>query len=263
MHGPFRHYDLRALAEGVWAALALPDGAAEANAGIIDLGTHTLIYDAGPSPEAAGELCVAAEALTGRSATYLIDSHADAGHCANSDVFGNGAIVIVTAHAGQALLRRGYPLPLQTFIGHLTFHGRARRADLIAPGHAHSAGDCYLLLPEEGIGFLGDLAYFGCQPELGDTDPGAWSAWLAEWELSGVDTVVPGHGPVGGKTEIAAQRLYMHVLQALVVGVLRDGRPPEAALIQRLPAPFDSWSEGGLPREENVRAMARYLSRQP
>ncbi|MBN1641802.1 MAG: MBL fold metallo-hydrolase [Anaerolineae bacterium] len=260
MHRPHTHYDLQPLAAGVWAALAQPGGVAHANAGIVDLGAHTLIFDAAPSSEAAGELRTAAETLTGRSVAYLIDSHGHAGHCANDDVFDNDAIVVATDHAGQELLARGCRLSVQTFVGRLTFHGRARRADLIAPGHAHSAGDCYLVLPGDGIGFLGDLASFGCQPALDDTDPEAWSAWLAEWERSGMDVVVPGHGPVGGKAEIAAQRLYLHVLQALVVEALRDGRAPEAALTQRLPAPFDSWSERGLLRKENVRAMARYLS---
>ena len=190
-------------------------------------------------------------------------SHAHAGHCTNGALYGPNTIAVTTDQAGQELRARGYTLPIQTFIGRLTFYGRDRRAELVAPGHTHSAGDCYLALPEDDVAFLGDLAYFDCQPAFADTDPGAWAAWLAEWEQSGVRTLVPGHGPVGGKTQIAAQRLYLHVLEAMVLGVLRDGRAPEAALLQQLPTPFESWSERGLPREENVRAMARYLSTLP
>ena len=47
------HFELKQLAEGVYAAIAVAGGGARSNAGIIDLGDHTLIFDTFLTPTAA------------------------------------------------------------------------------------------------------------------------------------------------------------------------------------------------------------------
>lgn len=70
-----RHFVLEGLADGVWAALHRSGGWAVGNAGIVDLGDATLVFDAGMTPEAGAELAAAALALTGRPPTQLLLSH--------------------------------------------------------------------------------------------------------------------------------------------------------------------------------------------
>jgi len=70
-----RHFALEPLADGVWAALHREGGWAVGNAGIVDLGGATLVFDAGLTPEAGDELAVAAHELTGRAPTLLLLSH--------------------------------------------------------------------------------------------------------------------------------------------------------------------------------------------
>jgi cyclase len=70
-----RHFVLEPLADGVWAAVHRADGWAVGNAGIVDLGDATLVFDAGMTPEAGAELAAAALALTGRAPTQLLLSH--------------------------------------------------------------------------------------------------------------------------------------------------------------------------------------------
>jgi glyoxylase-like metal-dependent hydrolase (beta-lactamase superfamily II) len=81
------HFDLHQLANGVYAAIATPSGAAFSNAGIVDLGDQTLIFDTFETPKAAADLRAAAEALTGRPATCVIISHAHADHWCGNQVF--------------------------------------------------------------------------------------------------------------------------------------------------------------------------------
>jgi len=69
------HFSLHELSQGVYAALHAPGGWAQSNAGIIDLGDRTLIYDAFLSPLANRDLLAAAHALTGRSACLILNSH--------------------------------------------------------------------------------------------------------------------------------------------------------------------------------------------
>jgi hypothetical protein len=63
------HFELQELAAGVYAAIATPDGAAYSNAGIVDLGDQTLIFDTFDTVLAAQDLRTAAKSLTGRPAT--------------------------------------------------------------------------------------------------------------------------------------------------------------------------------------------------
>jgi cyclase len=69
------HFDLHELGEGVHAGIHAPGGWAQSNAGIIDLGDRTLVYDTFISPLASHDLLAAAQTLTGRPAHLVINSH--------------------------------------------------------------------------------------------------------------------------------------------------------------------------------------------
>ena len=50
------HFAVDSLAPGVWAVIHADSGSASANAGIIDLGDATVVFDAFMTPEAAIDL---------------------------------------------------------------------------------------------------------------------------------------------------------------------------------------------------------------
>ena len=51
-----KHFQLQQVAEGVYAAIHIDGGAAIGNAGIVDLGDRTLIYDTFFTPQTAEDL---------------------------------------------------------------------------------------------------------------------------------------------------------------------------------------------------------------
>ena len=69
-----KHFRLKQLVDGVYAAIHTDGGGAFGNAGIIDLGDRTLIYDTFFTPQAAEDLRTAAEALTGHPIDIVINS---------------------------------------------------------------------------------------------------------------------------------------------------------------------------------------------
>jgi cyclase len=85
------------LAEGVWAAIVISTGLAASNSGIVDLGDRTLVFDTTFSPASAADLRNAAEYLTGRPVTYVLNSHWHQDH-----VFGNAAFAPETEIYGSA-----------------------------------------------------------------------------------------------------------------------------------------------------------------
>ena len=147
-----------------------------------------------------------------------------------------------------------FRLPDVTFEGSLVFYGARRRVEVHTVEPGHTASDVYLLLPDDGVCFMGDLGFFGSQPFMAFCDPDAWIAWLAEAEGWDVEVFVPGHGPVGGKADLARQRRYIAALEAMVGEVVAGGGDVEEALGQTLPA-FEDWIAAGPGRwEANVRS---------
>jgi glyoxylase-like metal-dependent hydrolase (beta-lactamase superfamily II) len=91
-----KHFRLQQLADGVYAAIHIDGGAAIGNAGIVDLGDRTLVYDTFIAPQPAKDLRIAAEALTGRPVDAVIDSHWHNDHIWGNQSFGAGTDIIST-----------------------------------------------------------------------------------------------------------------------------------------------------------------------
>jgi cyclase len=102
-------FRVEVVAEGVYAALAKAGQGAIANAAIVDLGDQTLLFDTFASPAAATALRHAAEHLTGRPVTYMLNSHRHADHVLGNQVFGNVPII---ATAATRTLMADLTLPL-------------------------------------------------------------------------------------------------------------------------------------------------------
>jgi len=92
-----KNFTLQQLAPGVWAAIQNDKGGhAISNAGIIDLGNKTLVFDAFMNPDAAGELKQTAEQLTKHPIAFVINSHYHDDHIRGNQVFVPSAAIIST-----------------------------------------------------------------------------------------------------------------------------------------------------------------------
>lgn len=81
------------MAEGVYAAIAIPGNGAWSNAGFVDLGTELLVFDAFNTPSAAQQLKKQAEKLTGKRVKYLVNSHFHGDHVFGNQVFKEQVII--------------------------------------------------------------------------------------------------------------------------------------------------------------------------
>ena len=88
-------FTIQKLADGIYAAIAKNGGHAICNAGIIDLGDATLIFDPFMSVQAATDLKLAADQLTHHPVKYVINSHYHNDHIGGNQVF-EGASIIST-----------------------------------------------------------------------------------------------------------------------------------------------------------------------
>jgi glyoxylase-like metal-dependent hydrolase (beta-lactamase superfamily II) len=100
-----KHFQIERLAEGVYAAIASEQGYAICNAGIIDIGDRTILFDTFISPEAARDLLKVTEQLTSHKITHVVNSHGHNDHIRGNQVFGSGIDIISTVKTREAIAR--------------------------------------------------------------------------------------------------------------------------------------------------------------
>ena len=81
------------IANRVWGVISSDPTWMMSNAGIVDLGEQTLVWDTGTSPRAAIELRRVAEELTGRNVGIVVNSHHHLDHSLGNQVFAGSSIV--------------------------------------------------------------------------------------------------------------------------------------------------------------------------
>jgi glyoxylase-like metal-dependent hydrolase (beta-lactamase superfamily II) len=229
------------LAEGVFASIAEEGDVAVGNAGFVDLGGETLVFDTHVSLAAGRRLRAAAEQHAPVRTVVLSHWHGD-------HVYGAGAFdatVVATARTAELMRERsesrlaemkakpveefdGTPFaeiartelsmlelhhPDETFVDERDFG----RATAITYGGGHTLSDAVLWLPHERILFTADLVVHG-HPWIGDGDPKAWPGILDRLAALAPETVVPGHGPVSGPESIGVVRAYLNAFNAAKPG---------------------------------------------
>lgn len=103
-----------------------------------------------------------------------------------------------------------------------------------------------MAVPDARVAFCGALLFIGCHPYPGDGDLGDLRVALGRLEACGADRFVPGHGPVGGVTEVRALARHLDDVEGFAA---RGGDPaargedPVARGEDRpaIPDPYRSW----------------------
>jgi len=288
-----KHFRLERLADGLYVSIASDTGAATCNAGIVDLGDRTLIFDPFLTPKAAEDLRTAAAQLTDRPVAYVVNSHYHNDHIRGNQVFSADTDIISTTLTRELIATKGVDeirwdtgnspeqlhvfeerlktetdanrrkdiafwvayyrniieslptlelrLPNRTFDKRLVFYGSRRTAQLITFGGGHTESDSILYLPAEKIAFMGDLLFIGYHPYLADGDPQEWLRSLTQIELLGLETLIPGHGPVGTAGDLAMMRQYITELEELAAEVVKAEGSADQAAEQAIPPRFQKW----------------------
>lgn len=285
------YFHLEPVADGVYAAIIIGGTGAWGNAGIVDLGDHTLVFDTFFTPTAAASLREAAEQVTGHSVTYVINSHRHADHVFGNQVFPDALIIateqtrrlmethipvfleqvragseaphhlaerlsheqdlhrrkdqewyLADIQALSSVLDQLEPrLPNVTFERRLVLRGSKRTAEVLTFGGGHTSSDVLLYLPQEAIGFLGDLVQVGFHPTMGESNPEEWIRILAQVETLNLSIVVPGHGPVGTRADVVTMRHYFTDLRQLASRGVEERTANGQSTSVPIPPAYVSW----------------------
>lgn len=149
--------------------------------------------------------------------------------------------------------------PNTFFEGTLRLSGSNRSVELVEVAHAHTASDVYVRLTEDSVLLMGDVGFFDTIPFLAFADPLHWIDVLREFEASAVETFVPGHGVVGGKSKVQQERECIEAVMTAVQAARDAGEEITEAVTQRLPEPFQTWASRGRFNEMNYQRVAQAL----
>jgi cyclase len=263
------------------------------NSGIVVGDDGVLIVDSGYSTQCGRELLTDVRRLTPKPVQIVVISHHHFDHAWGNEAFA-GATLVGHANA-ERLMRedaeaykqrmlgfvedpaRWYGLDPGTLRGQLeetritpprvTFTDRSV-AKFVGPtveilhfGAGHTPGDALVYLPTHGILFGGDLVCNHVLPNALDGDPLNWPNVLAAASHLDVQTVVPGHGPVGTSSLLNEFGGCLAALTTDVQRALDAGAPnPRAASEQLHLGDLAGWSGQEL-LPGTVRSIYRGLER--
>jgi glyoxylase-like metal-dependent hydrolase (beta-lactamase superfamily II) len=83
--------------------------------------------------------------------------------------------------------------------------------ELIFVAPSHSEGSLLVHLPRQKVLFTGDVLFTDFHPYMGDGDIVGWVKTLDFILSLDVITIIPGHGPLSGKKDIAEIKEYIQL----------------------------------------------------
>ena len=240
---------LHELAEGVFVWIQPGGESGVSNAGVIVDDDGITVVDS-LMVSSQWEPFAAAVATLGRPVRRLVLTHAHIDHVGGSYAFPN-AMVLGSPQTSELL---DGEMPLVAYkafmpafdaefdelaeigtrpVTHLVTDAAQLTARVeLLPANGHTDGDVMVLVDDADLLFAGDICFFGVTPLAFQGNPATWADVLdVVGELA--ETIVPGHGPVGGEPEIRELQQYLRHC----VAVARGEEPAIPA------GPWDAWPE--------------------
>lgn len=230
------------LSERVVALLGLEELPDSRNLGLI--GNSTLIIgdegailvDSGFTHEIGLELLRAAEKISPKPITHVINTHAHGDHFLGNTAFpdaeiissekcreavgreGQAAVVLIEGLTGRRSPGTRPVAATRTYAENTRSELRINgvRMELWVPHGSHTPGDLMVYLPDDRILVASDVLANGVVPNLRDGQVQPWIETLADVLAKPFATAIPGHGRPMGRNDVEA---FSKRLTALYSGI--------------------------------------------
>jgi cyclase len=242
------------------------DNHAIANAGVIVRPGDLMAIDALAAPLHTKLFIAEATKATHKNFRRLVNTHPHSDHVFGNQFFDPPIEIVAQTFCRESVLRmtpqsptwpkregwsdgtevRTIVPPGTTYDTRMTYyygdHGDLQ-VDLIFPGPAHTFGDTMVYLPQERILFTGDVVVHYVEPAMGSGNPSNWIKVLDKIMAMDVDTIVPGHGPIGNKENLALMREYLVLITSEARKRYDAGMSPGQAAADIDLGKFDVWPQ--------------------
>jgi len=255
---------MREIADGVFAYVQATGGFCIANAGLI-LGPESAVaVDALFTPAMTHAFQEQIRRATTRPVRQLINTHHHVDHTLGNEHFGPDVDIIAHIRCREQIERIGVPRerlhavapyfspeiaasqtrpPNLAFADRMTLFLGERRIELMHLGTAHTVDDLLVYLPAEKLLFAGDVAFHYVTPLAFEGHISGWIRVADAIEGMDVETIVPGHGPVGDKSDLREMRDYLALVRREARRAFNEGAPVEEAVRRAKLGRFSRWGE--------------------
>ncbi len=238
-----------------------PANSFAANAGIVIGRDGILVIDTLISAKEAKRFIADIRKVSDKPIKYVVDTHYHLDHSfGNSEFAGLGATIISQANDHDNLEKKGdaslkhardyglteadlagtvITLPTLTFTDRMTIDLGGETVELIYVAPSHTEGSLLVYLPKHKTLFTGDILFTDFHPYMGDGDIDGWVKNLDFILGLDVTTIIPGHGPISNKKDIAEMKAYIQLFDKKareLAATTRDADKIAAALKKVLPA---------------------------
>lgn len=199
------------------------------------------------------------EKIAGGAPTFLVNTHWHGDHTGGNAAFG-GTIV---AHEnvrdrlseerevnrfGAVTVYKPVPeaaWPVITFKEGLSLHLNGQTISVFHTPYAHTDGDAMVYFEEANVLHMGDVFFKGNFPFIDIGSGGSVDGYIAAMQLAhdridDATKVIPGHGALSTRADIAASIEMLKGVRSTVIASIKDGMVLEEAVKENI---LSEWSE--------------------
>jgi len=239
-----------------------------------------VLVDSGKA-DTAPQLMDAVARIAPRGVRFVVNTHWHPDHTGGNALLGQSGTLAVSQEYVRLRMTEpqdlveyglevpaaaGEALPVVTFDDRLVLNLNGDRLELLHAPAAHTDGDGIAWWTEANVVHLGDVFYAQGYPFIDTASGGSLAGLVAAIEtvLSRADAdtlIVPGHGPVSRRADLAAYRDMLVAIGRRVRELSEQGRNLEEVLAAEPTAAFDArYGAGGVSAERFVRLVFEDLS---
>ena len=269
------------LGAGLYAYLQPDGGWGWSNAGLIRDGEAALLVDTLFDEPLTAEMLAKMRDATGLGPDdigHVVNTHANGDHTHGNALLGKAEIIASEASAKEmaefspqtlAMLKkqgatgamgdagsffaevfapfdfenaRG-KAPTRTFCGCMKMKVGDKEVELIEVGPAHTHGDVLVHVPKDRTVFTGDILFIEGTPIMWAGPVDNWIAACDRILAMDVDAIVPGHGPLCTKHQVARVNDYLRYIDAEAKKRFDAGMSAEEAARDIALGDFDAWGD--------------------
>jgi len=215
---------------------------------------------------------------TPRPVKYLVNTHHHGDHTGGNGLFAKDGVTIVAHENVKKHMVDGWThnlsgvttppaaaemLPAMTYTDSMVFEIKGRTAQLKHPLNAHTDGDTYVYFADANVLATGDTFTNGRYPNSDFFNGGNVKGMITAVDgylslINDQTKIVPGHGPLGNKTDLAAFREMLMTSRDRMANLIAEGKAASEADAQAA-KPFADLDSKWAANEQASRSWVRVV----